>query len=125
MSINELNELCKRIYETLGKSFCVIEDNAGGLTLVVYSRNDAGVNIDYLHTGYEYYPGSLLEDLKKMANGEDPVCDWDGNVENPSKVFDSFVDFLGCGCEVIVDNDGVDPKSIGMSGRKEFGIRWE
>lgn len=123
MSINELNELCKRIYETLEKSFCVIEDNAGGLTLVVYHKND--IDVDYLHTGYEYYPGSLLKDLKKMANGEDPVWDWDGNVENPNEIMDSFADFLGCECNVIANNDGVDPKVMGVTGREEFGIRWE
>ena len=58
------------------KKYQVIEDNGGGLTLVVFDENG---HVEYLHSGYEYgTPGRLLEDLENLKSGDNPVVDWGG-----------------------------------------------
>ncbi len=37
------------------KKYQVVEDNGGGLTLVVFAGD--GEIIEYIHSGYEYNPG--------------------------------------------------------------------
>lgn len=123
MRVKEINDLLEKAHKTLKKYFAVIEDNGGGLTLVVYNEDD--YNVDYVHTGYEHHLGSLVKDLQRMANGEDPVKDFDNNVENPEEIADNLADALGDGCEVIADIEGICIKAMGVAGRKEFGIEEE
>ena len=110
------------------KKWKVIEDNGGGLTLVVFTEN--GETIEYIHTGYEYNPGQLTEDLENMKNGDDPANDWEGNkldstegMENPEK-FESWFpwDQKGPGWEVVADNDRIYPEDMGAAAKEEFGI---
>ena len=53
----------------------VYENNAGGLALLVYENG----NPMYLHTGYEFMPGQLTEDIRALTSGAIPVSEWDGN----------------------------------------------
>ena len=63
------------------KKYQVIEDNGGGLTLVVFGNNG---NVEYLHSGYEFGSrGRLLEDLENLKKRDNPIVDWEGNAENP------------------------------------------
>lgn len=59
------------------KKFDVIEDNGGGLAILVYTNDRALV--EYIHTGYEFNPGQLIEDLINILEGADPLTEWDGN----------------------------------------------
>lgn len=110
------------------KNYKVIEDNGGGLTLVVFAQDDE--TIEYIHTGYEYNPGQLTEDLEALKNGDDPVADWDGNeldsvedMENPEDLESWFPwDQKGIGWEVVADNKGIYPEDMGSIAKTEFGI---
>lgn len=114
------------------KKFMVIEDNGGGLTLVVFSEN--GADIEYIHSGYEYYPGLLAEDLEHLKNGDDPAEDWDGNylddeemtahMENPHDCENWFPwEQRSQGWNIVVDNDGFYPAVMGGAAQIEFGRR--
>lgn len=101
------------------KKYQVIEDNGGGLTLVVFDENGY---VEYLHNGYEYgTDGRLLEDLENLKSGDNPVVDWEGNEENPQSVYDNITSYE-CGWEIVADNDGIYPEKMGYAARIEFGI---
>lgn len=103
------------------KKYEVIEDNGGGLTLVTFDENGT---VDYLHTGYEYVVGSLTMDLEALKNGDNPVEDWDGNEENPQKVYDNIISYE-YGWKIVADNDGIYPNKMGGAACTEFGISRE
>lgn len=104
------------------KKYEVIENNGGGLTLVVFNNN--GI-VDYLHSGYEYgASGRLMDDIQALKNGDNPATDWDGNEDNPQAVYDNIVSFE-CGWEIVADNDGIYPDKMGCAARLEFGIEME
>lgn len=100
------------------KKFEVIEDNGGGLTLVVFATSEE--TVEYIHTGYEYYKGSLMEDLANLKNDANPAEEWDGNMENPQEVYESFLNAEGW--EVVADNDGIYPDRMGLAACAEFGV---
>ena len=51
------------------RNYEVIEDNGGGLTLVVFNKNG---KVDYLHSGYEYGKhGRLICDLEALKNASE------------------------------------------------------
>lgn len=107
-------------------NYKVIEDNGGGLALVVFAED--GETIEYIHSGYEYNPGQLTEDLEALKNGDDPAKDWDGNeldstegMENPEDLESWFPwSQKGQGWEVVADNDGIYPEDMGGSASREF-----
>lgn len=108
------------------KNYKVIEDNAGGLALVVFSD---GEKVEYIHSGYEYNPGQLTGDLENLKNGDDPARDWDGNeledaeMENPEDLESWFPwEQEGQGWEVVADNDGIYPENMGTAAKLEFAI---
>ena len=96
-------------------SYEVIEDNGGGLSLFV-SRGDQVV---YSHTGYEYNPGQLTEDLAALAAGSD-VEEWDGCGEDPQAERADF-DRLEYGSSIVADGTGTYPDKMGSSANLEFG----
>ena len=108
------------------KNYKVIEDNGGGLTLVVFAADCE--TIEYIHSGYEYNPGQLTEDLEALKNGDDPANDWDGNdldsvdgMENPEDLESWFPwSQKGQGWEVVADNDGIYPDDMGGAASREF-----
>lgn len=111
------------------KKFEVIEDNGGGLTLVVF---DAEGKVDYIHSGYEYVQGQLKNDLEALRNGDNPVEDWDGNCggseweygTNPQALYD---DITSCeyGWKIVADNEGVYHEKMGCAAHEEFNILME
>lgn len=113
------------------KNYKVIEDNGGGLILVVFAQDEE--TIEYIHTGYEYNPGQLIEDLDNLKKGDDPSEDWEGNeldstegMENPEDLESWFPwNQKGTGWEVVADNDGIYPEDMGAAARVEFGIKEE
>lgn len=111
------------------KKYIVIEDNGGGLTLMVFAQD--GETIEYIHTGYEYNPGQLTDDLTALENGDDPANEWDGNaleevemtaeMDNPEELESWFPwEQKGIGWEVIADNDGIYPSAMGSAAELEF-----
>lgn len=98
--------------------FEVIEDNGGGLTLVVFAEDG---KVEYLHSGYEYVQGQLKEDLEALKNGDNTIEDWDGNAENPQATYDNITS-LKYGWEVVADNDGIYPDKMGRAAQIEFQI---
>ena len=100
------------------KKFEVIEDNSGGLIIVTFNQEG---NVDYLHSGYEYVPGQLRQDLEALAAGADPVKDWDGNAEDPQGEYENIISYE-CGWEVVADNDSIYSDKMGLAACKEFGI---
>lgn len=101
------------------RKYEVIEDNGGGLTLVVFDENG---NVNYLHNKYEHgTPGKLVNDLKLLNNGADPKSEWDGNEENPQGTYDNIMS-SDHGWQIVADNDGIYPKKMGCAACREFGI---
>lgn len=100
------------------KRYEVIEDNGGGLTLVVFGTNG---KVEYLHTGYEYNVGQLSEDLTALMNGDDPANEWEGNEENPQEMYDNITSYE-YGWEVVADNDGIYQEKMGTVAHIEFKI---
>lgn len=122
------NELCKSIT----KKFNVIEDNAGGLTLVVFNNDN---EIEYIETDFQYDPGILVSVLEKLSYGYN-LSDWKENllevnhtfpiVENPKHLESWFPEEqYKTGWNIIADNDGIYPNKMGTAGQIEFGIRRE
>ena len=112
------------------KKYMVVEDNGGGLTLVVFAAD--GETIEYIHSGYEYNPGQLTEDLEALKNGDDPAKDWDGNDLNNAEMeapedLESWFPWnqKGVGWETVADNGGIYPEDMGAAARAEFGISGE
>lgn len=116
------------------RKYEVIEDNGGGLHLAVYGEN--GEDIVYIHSGYEYSSGQLIEDLQNLKNGDEPEKEWDGNCggldceygEDPQELYDNLTSYE-CGWEIVADNDGIYPEKMGSAACLEFGfdedLTWE
>ncbi len=98
------------------RTWQVIEDNGGGLTLVVLEDARA----IYLHSGYEHVPGQLTEDLKGLSEGDKPEEDWEGNSEDPVA---EYADFLAhdTGWEIVADEEEVYRERMGAAAEREFG----
>lgn len=108
------------------KKYMVIEDNGGGLTLVVFARD--GETVEYIHSEYEYNPGQLTEDLDALKAGADPAQEWAGNeldnadMEAPEDLESWFPwEQKGPGWQIVADNDGVYPEDMGAAAKIEFG----
>lgn len=99
--------------------FALVEDNGGGLTLFFFKD---GVDLTYIHTSYEFHPEDVLRDMKGLANGEDPVEEWDGNdigdFDDPEDVYEKAFNFDG----YIADETGIYPKDCGAAGRLALGL---
>lgn len=96
----------------------VIEDNGGGLYLVVFDSNDKCV---YLHDGYEYVPGQLTADVKAIVNGADPTIDgWDGNAEDPQYAYAAITSYQ-YGWAIVADNTFIYTNRMGGAAQLEFG----
>lgn len=87
-------------------NYQVVEDNGGGLHLVVLSKRGRAI---YVHSGYEYCHGQLQNDLNALDNGGDPVADgWDGCEDNPRSLWQDMLDNInsgGHGYQIVADND--------------------
>lgn len=98
------------------KNYQVIEDNAGGLSLFVF---DKGGKVEYAHTGYQFVPGQLRDDLDVLNSGLEDLQDWESCEENPQAIYDDITSFEH-GWEIVADNDGLYPDLMGLAAQKEF-----
>lgn len=96
----------------------VYESNAGNLTLIAYNKRGQA---DYIHTGYEFVPGQLKQDLQALADGADPVVDWDGN-EIEDLTAEQIAEAENGEWGVLVaDNDGIYLDHAGSAAYNELG----
>jgi hypothetical protein len=109
-----MNNIIKKIK----RSFEVIEDNGGGITLFVF--DDSG-KVEYAHTGYEYHVGQLTDDLKALAKGSNPAEDWDGAEEDPQRMYDQMISYK-YGWKIVADNDGIYPEEMDEAAMLEFKV---
>jgi len=102
--------------------FQVIEDNGGGLYLVVFDDDDACI---WYASGYEYSPANLQEDIAALKEGSHPVADeWESNIPDgctPQQLYDKLTSYE-YGWQIIADNDGIYPGCMGAAGRAVFGL---
>jgi hypothetical protein len=102
----------------------VIEDNGGGLHLYIFDRNKC----IYAHSGYEYSPGQLSQDISALMEGEDPR-QWEGGEENPEEEYLSWVDGNPYGWQTIArgNENGISyyPHRMGRAAQLEFKIKNE
>lgn len=94
-----------------------IEDNGGGLMLAVFY----GDVITYMHDDYEYNVGQLSRDIENLKAGDNPLLDWEGNVEDPQAAYDNVTSYE-YGWEIVADQDGIYPDKMGRAAKIEFGI---
>ena len=110
----------KDMYNKKVSGYRVIEDNGGGLALVVMDKNGM---VFYHHTGYEHHEGSLRADIEALENGDDPA-EWDGNeLETPVEFGDlyDYELFRGWdGYNVIIEDDVIAWGKMGSAGKREF-----
>lgn len=111
------HRIMQTILKRIKKKFVIIEDNGGGLTLVVFDDSE---KVSYLHAEYEYVLGQLTNDLIELANGADPST-WEGCEESPEEIYNDFKSHE-YGWEIIADNFGLYPSKMGAAGCLEFGI---
>ena len=97
--------------------FEVLEDNGGGLHLVVFNKNGKAT---YFHSDYEFCKGQLTEDLERLRQGENPAKDWEGNHLENYDFTDE--DYRNGGVTLVADNDGFYTDKMGSSANYEFGI---
>lgn len=70
----------------------VTENNGGGLALFVFDSSGTCV---YTHTGYEYTPGALAQDIAALLSGDYPPEDWGGNEDDPKATWQNTSEWLG------------------------------
>lgn len=119
------------IIKRIKPKFEVIEDNGGGLSLLVYE--DDNETIKYINNGYEYVLGSLIEDIEILSNGKYPVETWDGNILDDPEMCENVDDMkdrdnwfpfehFRSGWDIVADNGGLYPEDMGEAARKEFHV---
>lgn len=102
--------------------YTVIEDNGGGLHLYLFEPGTENVTMGF--DGFEYAPGSLVESLDALDNGDDATT-WDGKKDDAQADWD-YVHQHEFGYAVICygENGGrtLHPERMGRAGQIEFGI---
>lgn len=98
----------------------VIEDNGGGLSLYIM---DSDTNrCIFAHSGYEYRPGCLIQDLETLKV-DDSIGGWEGNDREMAAEW-ATLDIDGVGRELVAElADGkiyTYPEAMGHAARLEF-----
>ena len=102
----------------------VTENNGGGVTLVVWK--DLYGN-KYVHVGYEYTPGNLLEDIKALYSEDNSDTSvWEGNFleENEIPIEEVYDDHPTTKIIAERDEEGfsINVSLLGNAGKKCFGF---
>ena len=101
--------------------YSVVEDNAGGLTLFVFS-DLARSKVIFAHTGYQYddMQGRLVEDLAALQADITSVAEWEGNDEQGQAMWDGL-DVQSYGWKVVANEHGpIAAEKMGVAARREF-----
>ena len=102
------------------KKYCVVENNAGMLFLVVFAENG---KIEYVHSGYEFSRMELAEGIASLYTGSNPVEDWDGN--EVDELGNNFYHIFpeeekGIGWTIVKDIDGAYLEKMGENAKNEL-----
>ena len=93
----------------------VTENDGGGVTLYVWENN----KLIYAHTGYEYLPSNLKNDINALHNGDNPRF-WDGNDLDDLDDNES-INTYDDKCKVICNQNGpINIEDMGRAGRSIF-----
>ena len=101
----------------------VIEDNAGGLHLVVFDEQG---RVKFYGSGYEHIVEHLQEAIKALKSGDD-TSSWDTSgltLEEMQEYYQCLVGFRH-GWAVVADQDGIYPEKMGQAAKIAFGIEPE
>lgn len=97
------------------KTYQAIEDNGGGLHLFVWDATD---KLIYQHSGYEYNPGQLSQDIAALKTGT--TAGWEGNeIDEYPALYQEILD-TEFGYEVVADHNGMYPDRMGAAAEIEF-----
>lgn len=98
----------------------VIEDNGGGLALYVFW----GRTVIYSHSGYEYNPGQLTQDLDELDRGTE-IKDWEGCDEKPQENYNQTTNHE-YGWEIVASGGNgkraLHKSRMGNAAMIEFGV---
>jgi len=118
-----------KMEDLTGLWYQVIEDEQGGLALFIFNQNEEVV---YGATGYEYRPGTLVEDITafmrhgNVENWEVQTDDTTGEPTDMQAVYDNYGN-LDYGWDVIALGDYDSHREIkwfkvmGAAAKTEFG----
>lgn len=111
--------------------FEVYEDNGEGLAMFIFDEEG---KLIFGHSGYEFRPQQLLEDIEALKDGSD-VSEWDGNGiytgtqflewgDGDLQTLEQFYeDYIGSEwVELVADSDNIYPEKMNGSALEIFGI---
>ncbi len=114
-------------------TFEVYEDNGGGIAMFVLNADGFPV---WGHSGYEYTPENLVEDIKALE-ADDSVSGWEGNGVYDGCLFQTWDEFgkkiedyyeeLSSDewVDLVADSSGMYLDRMGTAAREALGVREE
>ena len=117
----------KSIISNINLPFQVMEDNGGGLYLIIFNED---LEIIYMSTNFEYNQGELTSALieisdKTQSEVKTIISNWETSYdENSWDIMDEYEKLTQdrVGVFTIVDNLGIYPALMGNAGIIEFKI---
>jgi hypothetical protein len=125
--MNKYLQNLKSIIKNINLPFQVMEDNGGGLHLLIFNEK---FEIIYMSTNFEYNQGELTSALieisdKTQSEIKTIISSWETSYdENSWDIMDEYEKLTQdrVGVFTIVDNQGVYPALMGNAGIIEFKI---
>ena len=129
--MNKYLQNLKSIIKNINLPFQVMEDNGGGLHLIVFNEDR---EIIYMSTNFEYNQGELTSALIEMSDKtqleiKKIISNWETSYdENSWDIMEEYEKLTQdrVGCFTIIDNQNIYPDLMGNAGCIEFKIlEWE
>ena len=129
--MNKYLQNLKSIIKNINLPFQVMEDNGGGLHLIVFNEDR---EIIYMSTNFEYNQGELTSALIEMSDKtqleiKKIISNWETSYdENSWDIMEEYEKLTQdrVGCFTIIDNQNIYPDLMGNAGCIEFKIlKWE
>ena len=117
----------KSIIKNINLPFQVMEDNGGGLYLIIFNEDR---EIIYMSTNFEYNQGELTSALieisdKNQLEIKKIISNWETSYdENSWDIMEEYEKLTQdrVGCFTIIDNQNIYPDLMGNAGCIEFKI---
>ena len=125
--MNKYLQNLKSIIKNINLPFQVMEDNGGGLHLIVFNEDR---EIIYMSTNFEYNQGELTSALIEMSDKtqleiKKIISNWETSYdENSWDIMEEYEKLTQdrVGCFTIIDNQNIYPDLMGNAGCIEFKI---
>jgi hypothetical protein len=125
--MNKYLQNLKSIIKNINLPFQVMEDNGGGLYLIIFNED---LEIIYMSTNFEYNQGELTSALIEISNKtqsevKEIISNWETSYdENSWDIVDEYEKLTQdrVGCFTIIDNQNIYPALMGNAGIIEFKI---